>query len=125
MEQESSGQEEQGDEGLTFTDDLTREPTSQEGDDQFARPSVRPRSVTDPCCVRRERSERAQRRLAVPGQSELSLQHHPGVPGVSFQLGHRESHGLQRHHQDPQPALQRVSRDPGANVLKQTTESVP
>lgn len=31
MEQESSGQEEQGDECLHFADDLTREPVSQEG----------------------------------------------------------------------------------------------
>lgn len=31
VEQESSGQEEQGDECLHFADDLTREPASQEG----------------------------------------------------------------------------------------------
>ena len=32
VEQESSGQEEHGEEGLQFTDDLTREPVSQEGE---------------------------------------------------------------------------------------------
>lgn len=32
VEQESSGQEEQGDECLHFTDDLAREPASQEGE---------------------------------------------------------------------------------------------
>lgn len=32
MEQGSSGQEEQGDEELYFTDDLSREPASQEGE---------------------------------------------------------------------------------------------
>lgn len=32
VEQESSGQEEHGEEGLQFTDDLAREPVSQEGE---------------------------------------------------------------------------------------------
>lgn len=33
VEQESSGQEEHGDDCLHFTDDLSREPASQEGED--------------------------------------------------------------------------------------------
>lgn len=60
------------------------------------------------CLTLRKWSQYAQRCLPLPGQSELSLQHHPGVPGVSGQLRHRESHGLERHHQDPQPTFQRV-----------------
>lgn len=57
----------------------------------------------------RKWSECAKWYVPVPGQSELSLQHHPGIPGFSSQLWHWESHGFKCHHQDPQPSLQRVS----------------
>lgn len=58
---------------------------------------------------RRKRSECAKWYIPLTSQSELSLQHHPGIPGFSSQLWHRESHGFKRHYQDPQPSLQRVS----------------
>lgn len=57
----------------------------------------------------RKRSECAQWYVPLASQSELSLQHHPGIPGFSSQLWHREPHGFKRHYQDPQPSLQRVS----------------
>lgn len=57
----------------------------------------------------REWPEHAQRRLAVTSQSELAVQHHAGFPGFPSQLWHRQPHGL-RHHQDPQPQIQRVSQ---------------
>lgn len=57
----------------------------------------------------RKWSECAKWYVPVPSQSELSLQHHPGIPGFSSQLWHWESHGFKCHHQDPQPSLQRVS----------------